>query len=285
MLQTTNVVIGTAIGYTTDEIKNFVLSFREHNHTADMVMFLDRTSLEQSRNFLTTFNVTPLLFETLGYFHMFTPRNVAFNSRFIRNYEFLYTSTQYKHVLLSDTRDVVFQRDPFLDLPEEFLYFFTEDTHVSIGQNAYNTEWMMRDYGEEVFNAIKDMPIICSGTIFGSRNHILNYLNCLLNEMLIMANNRSPETMVVDQTITTYLAHLYPYEQLQRTVKISGDIVGTIGVSSSQAEHDNPRDEIVFDMGKIFVNGMLPAIIHQYDRNKFLMDYFNIRYSTNKRLN
>jgi hypothetical protein len=188
-------------------------------------------------------------------------------------------------VLLSDTKDVVFQSNPFVNLPEEFLYFFTEDTHVSIGQNVFNAEWMMRDYGESVFDQIKDLPIICAGTILGSRNHVLHYLTCLLNEMIRMGNNRSPETMVVDQTITTYLAHLCPQEYLPRTIKFNGDIIGTVGVSISEAEHGRPRDEIVFDMGKIYVNGQMPAVIHQYDRNQFLIDYFGVRYSTGKKIN
>ena len=285
MANTKNLVIGTAIGYDIDAIKNFVISFREHNTEADLVILAELGGIQRLESFFLQFDVKPLLFETLGYFSLFTSRSVAFNSRFIRNFEFLFVSPQYKHVLMSDTRDVVFQANPFLNLPDDFLYFFTEDTNVSLGQNKFNAEWILNDYGMDTLESLKDYPIICNGTVLGSRNLILNYLRLLLSEMIRLSHNRNEKTLIVDQAITNYIAHTYTQEQLPRTLKFNGDIVGTLGVSFSEAVENNPRDEVIFDLGKVYVNGKYPAIIHQYDRNQYLANYFNNHYTFKQKIN
>lgn len=285
MQQPKNLVIGTAINYGPDQIRNFALSFREFNTHDDVVLLMDNTSIEICQEFLATCNIRPILFETVMYFLKFTPWQIAVNCRLIGYYEFLYQNLNYKHVLISDVKDVLFQRNPFEDLPDEFLYFFTEDTHVTIGQNPFNAEWILQDYGMDTLATLKDLPIICNGNIMGSNVSVQNYLKMLLDEMKLLADNRTQNTMFVDQAVTSYIAHTYSMDKLPRTIKVSGDIVGTIGISLSEAEHDGPRDEIILNMGKIYVNGKIPDLIHQYDRSQFLKDYFNTRYSINKKIN
>ena len=47
-----NLVLGTALGYGIYELKNFVLSFREHNKVDDVVLLVDLRISEDTKTFL-----------------------------------------------------------------------------------------------------------------------------------------------------------------------------------------------------------------------------------------
>ena len=286
MSQAKNVVIGTAIGYTTDQIKNFVLSFREYNRDDDVVMFIDQNSLEQSELFFEVFNIKPILFDSLLYIQSISSTMLAFNSRFIRSYEFLYSKSEYDKVFMADVRDIVFQHDPFENLPEEFLYFFSDDNNLAIENNIYNGNWVYKSY-PEIWDQLRKLPIICCGTIMGSRKQMMDCLKYIHHELLVLSqNNPADKTALVDQAVAIYIAYTYPLDILPRTIKENGDLVGTIGINcTTEFTLDRPRDIVTFDMGKVYINQSCPAVIHQYDRNQFLSDFFNNYYTINKRLN
>jgi hypothetical protein len=91
---------------------------------------------------------------------------------------------------------------------------------------------------------------------------------------------RSPDVWRVhafEQAPGMYLAHVKAHEIQGLEVKVSGDLVGTIGVSMT---HPLARDQIAGrGDGFVYVNGLLPAIIHQYDRHGELTAFFNQKYS------
>lgn len=272
-LEQKNLVIGTAIGYTIPQLKNFVLSFRQYNQKDDVIILSDNQSLDQFQEFFQVFNVKSRLFETLGYIRNYVPNGIAFNTRFIKNYEILYDNNHYRHVLMSDVGDVVFQSDPFCNLPDEFLYFFNEDSQVSIRSNEFNAWWVHAAYGNEGLDQIGDKAIICCGTIMGSRQLIMDYVRLMIQEMQRLRLANPSNDVIIDQAITNYIAYTYPQSVLPRTICKNGEIIGTIGVSLTQG--DRAHDTISFDLGKVYVNGLQPAVLHQYNRNKFLLDHFN----------
>ena len=280
-----NLVIGTAIGYDTDDLKNFVLSFRACNSHDDVIIFLDQESLYKSKEFLQIFNIQTQLFDSLKYIQAISSTVLAFNMRFIRSYELLYNTDEYKHILISDVRDVVFQSNPFENLPDEFLYLFSDDNYLSIENNIYNNDWVLMNY-PEFYNRLKSLPIICCGTIMGSKNQIMNCLRCMHEELMKLSNKNIPNMMLVDQAVLIFIAHMYPDHVLPRTIKINGDLVGTIGINcTTEFVLNRPRDLVRFDMGKVYINDLCPAIIHQYDRSPFLANFYNSFYSINKIIN
>lgn len=80
-------------------------------------------------------------------------------------------------ILLIDARDSFFQSDPFAKLPRQskeeaeksgLLYFFGENAEATrLGKSTKNRNWLKNAYGEEVLNALKDKPTICSGSTMG----------------------------------------------------------------------------------------------------------------------
>ena len=143
MIGSKNLVMGTAVGYNISQVKNFVLSFRKFNMTDSIIMLVDKLTQDNLQEFFNSYYVTPVLFDAAAYA---TPCN---NSRYTKYLEILVNNPQYKNVLISDTRDVVFQMNPFTDLPEDYLYCFEEDSNVSLWFEGCNRGWLIQIYGTE----------------------------------------------------------------------------------------------------------------------------------------
>lgn len=102
-----NLVVGAAVNYDFEKIRNFIYSLKETPYAGDIVIFLSyRDAKLQSR--LEDLGVKILFFEGARFYKV--PPAV---SRFFRFLEFLLAlPDEYDRVFISDTRDVVFQEDP-----------------------------------------------------------------------------------------------------------------------------------------------------------------------------
>ena len=260
-----NLVLGTAIGYGVPEISIFIKSFREYNRIDEVMLVVDSSISIDVINFCIAHNIKYTPFEA----YKFIPTHIQ-NSRYIKYLEILLDNImRYDKVFLSDVRDVVFQGDIFDDLPEQFLYYFMEYEHDTIGNNAFNAEFIKRNYGNEVFELLKDANIFCSGTTLGDFNSILHYLFSLLAQRdcaKFMELTREAD----EQGPHNYLFH---FGNLRITPKANGDIVGTLGATASA----NPS-AITRDGGRYIVNGRCPKVLHQYDRCAEIYDHFLKRY-------
>ena len=79
-------------------------------------------------------------------------------------------------VMITDLRDVVFQRDPFAD-PVTGLEVYLEDSSERIGHDGFNTTWLRNLYGSEFVEARRGQPLSCSGVVVGTRTAMMTYLN------------------------------------------------------------------------------------------------------------
>jgi hypothetical protein len=263
-----NVVLGTAISYGPRELNNFVKSFREFNKQDDIVLIVDKDN--RLFEFFEKYNVTPLFFESR--FFMDTHIN---NARFIRYLEFLLDNIpRYDRVFLTDTRDVVFQSDPFEGLSFEFMHFFAEDDTATIeSDQTYNTPWIRLVFGDDVYQQIKDKKIICAGTTLGSTGNVMKYLNMLV-DILRQLKNKNPNAyrINVDQGIHNFIAH-NTYYFTDGAIKDNGDIVATIGLTLNK----NPNKiKLVGDI--LYMDDKKPSVIHQYDRSPKLIEMFHKKY-------
>jgi len=269
-----NVVLGISINFSAMDLKNLILSFREFNKVDDMILFVDPVQLDAMQRVFANYNVQfkPLCFHDI----IDTPIH---NSRYIKCLEFLIEHNEYKNVFLCDTKDVVFQGNVFNGLEDEFLYLFQEDTGALISDDMeFNGRWIYHAYGPEILQRMNPENIICSGTILGSYNRIVNTLTLLKREMLRIKKEK-PELfrdMILDQVIMNYFARIDETTKNDITVKRSGDIVATVGISLI---HERLRkDEILMNEKQILVNGCLPHVVHQYDRIPMLKNLFDKQY-------
>jgi hypothetical protein len=168
------------------------------------------------------------------------------------------------NVLLSDSRDVVIQKDPFSLINQKLV---TGLEGNKIGACQYNSSWIKQIYGDEVLNQISDKQIICSGVTLGTRNEIEKYLTVMCDEIW-QCLPRVNKGFGFDQGIHNYLIH-----QNKIDAELAENHQGTIATLQYENQvnmYKNPVNRLVE------IQGEYPAILHQYDRYPDLLEFFSV---------
>jgi hypothetical protein len=160
-------------------------------------------------------------------------------------------------VFFLDTRDVVFQADPFEALPPADVIFFKESEDLTFRTAKRNRSWLIGTFGEQWLPVLEDQELLCGGTILAKYEAavLLCKLKLLLGTMIPDERHAAPG---VDQMTTNMIAGL---KLIPRFIAMSHDqLVATLSRPD--------QDFLVPAQDTLFVNqaGKLPAIIHQYDR-------------------
>jgi hypothetical protein len=160
-------------------------------------------------------------------------------------------------VFFLDTRDVVFQADPFEALPPADTIFFKECEGLTFRTAKRNRSWLIGTFGEQWLSTLEDQELLCGGTILAKYEAavLLCKLKLLLGTMVPDERHAAPG---VDQMTTNMIARL---RLIPRFIAMSHDqLVATLSKPY--------QDFLVPAHDTLFVNraGKLPAIIHQYDR-------------------
>lgn len=164
------------------------------------------------------------------------------------------------NVLLADSRDVLFQADPFALIKDEVVSGL-ESERMSIGKCAINSNWIKQLYGEEGLNQIKDFRIICSGVSLGPVSKVEAYLVEMCREM--EANlPKIASSDSIDQGIHNYLSNVG-----RITISAVDNREGFIATLGYEEPSILEKDE---KLGMIRVYDKFPAIVHQYDRHPSL---------------
>lgn len=176
--------------------------------------------------------------------------------RFILYYEFLLKHrNEFENVLLTDSRDVFFQRDPFADDLGPGLHCFLEAKTQFIGKCAANTMFLEETCGPKVLAEMADCRVSCSGTTIGDVDSIMAYLKEMINVSasgikMFRANDQGAHNFIVHRKLIPAL-HLHDnYESS----------VFTMGCEPEEAIRWNTADEVVRADGTPY------PILHQYDR-------------------
>ncbi len=172
--------------------------------------------------------------------------------RFIVYHEFLKVRPDYQCVLLSDSRDVVFQADPFREVDPNVLNIFEQDPSILFGDANVDSEWFAKVFGADVLEKLRGKQTICSGTTIASPKILFPYLELMERE--IIQHRATP----LDQAIHNKLVYL---DVDQSVVKRHSNLAGCV---LTLAQVGGTEYEIVGD--EVRVKGRLVPILHQYDR-------------------
>ena len=182
------------------------------------------------------------------------------SGRFFYFQEFLAANPQYTSVLISDARDVVFQRSPFDFDGGEALYVFEEYPETPLGEQRDNAGWIENLYGASALDELAGYPVICVGLLLGARAKVEACVRAMTEQIIV--NYAGWGT---DQGIPNYLI---------RTGRLSG--VQVVPYASGPAMHVGiaPRDSIrTDDRGRVLNKaGEVCNIVHQYDRHPDLAE-------------
>ena len=184
---------------------------------------------------------------------------ILFNYRYFLYYDYLLKNPgRFANVLLTDIRDVVFQRDPFEIITTDALYIALENSTVD--GCGYTGNWIRAGYGQSVLDEVKSMPLSCSGTTLGPAAHILRYLKAMVMEILKVRDAYH----CFCQGIHNVLLHT---GQLEPTVRINNNdgLIMTVGGHMTSTElHQLRYDKQGYMLGK---GSERSYIVHQFDRH------------------
>jgi len=248
-----NLVLGTAFGYTAEQVRIFVESLRRYYSGPVMLLVNSRDSTGLLA-YLASQRVTPVFYDCA----LWMDGHISV-TRYIRYGEVLRAAPgRYARVLLTDVRDVFFQADPFRNAPEGELLCYLEVEGRIVAHCPANTQWIQQIFGTEELLKMAQRDISCSGTTFGTAEAILDYIDKMLAyatpEMLTSLRECSGHRHGHDQGIHNYLLRNGMLPKA-RTVP-NGVHVFTVGlVSKVQLA---PGGQILTQ------EGVLCPIVHQY---------------------
>ena len=179
---------------------------------------------------------------------------------------------QYQHaelVLLTDSRDVFFQADPFRNATRGLV---TGLEGPNIEACAFNRSWIADLYEVTGLQQIGSSRIVCSGVTLGTRTAVVQYLDQMCEEIVrhlpVCAYHHG-----YDQGIHNWLIH-------------SGVITNATLASNGGTEiatlHHTDVDDFDFsaDHGLRTKKGESIAIVHQYDRKPVLAKWCAARWGS-----
>jgi len=176
-------------------------------------------------------------------------------------------------VLLTDSRDVIVQSDPFRMLEEGEVYCGLED--VKIGERSLNREWLAHLYGETMAQELEGMYAACSGVILGDIDRVYTLVDIMVSEA-----NRHYEKCVfrtaLDQGIFNKIVHHknFPINKLKNGNKI----LATAGTFNSKKYEDKLKYKLDESRGLINEEEEIISLVHQYDRKKYLKSWIKNKY-------
>jgi len=259
-----NLVLGAIYGYDWDKIEHFVVSLRKH-YDGKVAFIIDTDSLNNIEfiNKLELYNVTLHLYgEKLNSNHEIQNNRFELYSDII---EGCYSDVE--RVFITDVRDVIFQDDPFVNefAPEQELEFYYEPE--LIGNCRCNSWWYRTMLGDHVLNQVKENYIICCGTIMGTREGLLKYLEQFKNELQEWKKSGREFTGGEDTVVHNLMVY---FDKIPQKYMILHNGCGAV----STLDH---QKTLKFDEQGRYINddGRPTPVIHQWDRKKDYIDLFN----------
>lgn len=185
------------------------------------------------------------------FLHPSLARYVLYNQFSQLNYD------TYNSILIADVRDVYFQRDPFVNLPGGLTTFLENDAMYC--SETRNHRWIQSVYGKAIASNMKRHRSVCSGVSIGDADSMHHYLTKMYAEV-----SKFGCIPYSDQGIHNVLIRL---KGLRARLAENRDGI-TLTAAGTEA-----IDDFKIREGKVYAsNDALFAIIHQYDRHKFLLE-------------
>lgn len=178
-------------------------------------------------------------------------------TRFLHFHRFL-SSHSYEQILLSDVRDVVFQRDPFTDLSAYGLAVGVEVDRYTIATERHNAGWIARVYGRQALEEIGASRVSNVGVVYGRREPMLRYLALMGDEIL-----RTPPPPAGDAGTDTAIHNRLLWTGRLGEVELLEPLASPVATLNCVAEAEVRLNE---HGHLITADGHEPAVLHQYDR-------------------
>lgn len=280
-----DLIIGGASGYTWDQLKYWVNSIKKTKFSGDIVLVVTNMTAE-TVNKLVENDVKVYAYgkkDDKGNI-INESKNAPHVERFIFIWDYLRKNKDtYRYVVVTDTRDVIFQKDPteFLSNNLSVNSMVCSSEGLAYKDEPWGNKNLLDTFGPLVYDELKDKMIYNVGTIAGYSEEVRD----LLLQIFFQSVNRP--IPIVDQAVFNFLINLHPFDgevlrtnndddwaiQLGTTRAAIEAGAGDIGMIVRQNpelinEYLNVYQDIQPKVNGNFVtNGKTPyTIVHQWDR-------------------
>jgi hypothetical protein len=290
------IVIGNATGYTWDQVKYWVNSLKNTEYRGDIALCVSNIDAAT----INKFNAEGVI--TFAYGTMrddgsyFLPNDGAAPHviRFFYMWLVLDKLSGYDQVISTDVRDVIFQRDPTLDIPEEYNLAVSSEGML-YKDEPWGNRNILEAYGPFFHNILKDKVILNVGVVGGRYEAVKNLF---LNIFLMSINRPIP---IVDQASYNMLIHTMtdrddvwfnppdwaiqlgttPQAVLEGT---SGDLalsikLGNISEDDYRKSYYGPWFNFYAESVRDAKSGEIFSIVHQWDRVPSIADAIKVKYA------
>lgn len=267
-----DVIIGAIEGHKWADIEQYVVSLHRSGFAGDKLMFVraiptdTRVGLQrygwQVKD--CTFPPNPI------HFHM---------ERFRIAAEWLKDHAPHRYVIWMDVRDVVFQSDPaaWLDtnMNRGTARLLIGSESMLLRDEPSNSKWALYGFGQQEYDAIKDLPYCNSGTIAGDAVDV----QALFDSIYLVCRNMRPVQPngdhrfagINDQAALTWLVRQPLFRNMIRIPTLEEGLWAVCHALSRPERFGSVLTEpgITMTSDGVLVNAAsrVFSIIHQYDRN------------------
>lgn len=278
-----DLILGAYDNYNWDQLKYWVNSIKASGFNGDIIMVAFNSTKETVKRLAAEGVMVVAMMQNGDGNYVHQSSMPIHTERFFHFFNILKDHAyKYRYVIMTDTKDVIFQDNPSLWL-ESFLY----DKRMVVGTECmkYKDEpWgnqnMEQTFGPYFHNYFKYNPIYNVGVIAGESETIRDL--CL--SIFLIVTNRP--IAICDQSTFNALLYTRPYQEITLFPDMHESWVAHLGTVMDPSKIDqfrpfltekeptiNKDDEVVTNDGIPF------TIIHQYDRVPQLKKIIEAKYA------
>jgi hypothetical protein len=262
-----DLIIGCASNYNWNQLKYWVNSINQSGFEGEKVLILMNADRE------TCQKVNEAGFKIIG-FQQDAEGNLVHKSdimvhveRFLHLYRLL-SQTNYRYVITTDVRDVVFQKNPIEwienSLGDRAMIFSSES--IKYKDEPWGNQNLLETYGPFVHNIFKENEIFNVGVLAGRAEYLRDL--CL---NIFVASTNSPIS-ICDQSTFNFLISQHPYTDLNLYAKSENGWACQLGTTADPTKLEQFKPFLLEDLPKmegdkvVTSTGLEYTIVHQYDR-------------------
>ncbi len=265
-----NLLIGVFSNYTWDIVEPWVISAKRNIENCDVVLVAlnsDFKTLEK----ITENEVNVIICNSdeekeIVYHHSNFAPHV---DRFIHLYNYLSeVHENYKYVMTTDVRDIIFQHDPFKWMDEHLddKKLLCTSEALKYKDEPWGNENLLQTYGQYVYNRFNDNEIFNVGILAGYSEYIKDLcLNLFINSI----NRPIP---IVDQAVFNVTVNTKPYSDVFKFCRLSDGFAVNAGTTNDPSKLNQfapkllEHGAVMIDNVVCNVNKVPFVVVHQYDR-------------------
>ena len=263
-----DLIVGCATNYDWSKLKYWVNSINRSGFEGDKVLILmncDKDTVEKISN--SGFSIIAFNQDANGNL-TYESQMMVHVERFFHIYQLL-KDNEYRYVITTDVKDVVFQQNPSVWLENNFtdnddLIFSSES--MKYKDEPWGNQNLLETFGPQIYEDFKNHTIFNVGVLAG-RGYAMKDLM-----MNIFASCMHRPIKICDQSTFNFLISQHPYLKTSKYTKSEDGWACQLGTTADPSKIEQFRPFLLEPSPKLEGDKVLTSegieytIVHQYDR-------------------